>query len=132
MPGEPEERVDHFPDLTHQIIGAAIEVHRELGPGLMESAYEACMVFELTQGGLHVQRQVALPVRFKGHLVDAGYRLDLIVENKVIVELKSVERVEPIHGAQLYTYLRLSGLRVGLLINFNVTALKRGILRRVV
>ena len=115
--------------LTEQVIGAAIEVHRALGPGLLESAYEACLAHELTERGFRHERQVPLPVRYKGVELDCGYRLDLVVEGAVIVELKAAKALEPIHTAQLLTYLRLSGLRVGLLLNFNVPVLKQGIMR---
>ena len=118
-------------DLTSEIIAAAIGVHRELGPGLLESAYEACLAFELAEWGLTVQRQKALPVRYRGVKVDCGYRIDLLVEGKVIIELKAVERLQPIHEAQLLSYLKLSGCKVGLLINFNVKVLKNGIRRLV-
>jgi GxxExxY protein len=117
--------------ITEPIIGAAIEVHRELGPGLLESAYEECFCHELHLRGLNFQRQVELPVAYKGLKLDCGYRLDVVVEDAVIVELKSIEQVSPIHQAQLLTYLRLSGKKVGLLINFNVAVLKNGIVRRV-
>jgi GxxExxY protein len=117
--------------ITEAIIGAAIEVHRELGPGLLESAYEECFCHELHLRGLDFQRQVELPVAYKGLKLDCGYRLDVVVSNAVIVELKSIEQISPIHQAQLLTYLRLSGKRVGLLINFNVAVLKNGIVRRV-
>ena len=117
--------------ITDAIIGAAIEVHRELGPGLLESAYEACLAFELTQRRLRVEQQKSLPVAFKGVKLDCGYRLDLLVESAVIVEIKSVDRLLPIHEAQLLSYLKLSGLNVGLLLNFNVTLLKHGIRRLV-
>ncbi|MCL5406857.1 MAG: GxxExxY protein [Deltaproteobacteria bacterium] len=116
-------------DLTNQIIGAAIAVHRELGPGLLESAYEACLAFELAKRGLRVEQQKPLPVHYQGVDLDCGYRIDLLVEKRVIVELKAVERLEPIHNAQLLSYLKLSGLRLGLLINFNVLVLKNGIKR---
>ena len=106
-------------------------VHRELGPGLLESAYEACLAFELVERGLSVERQKALPVKYRGVNVDCGYRIDLLVEGKVIIELKAVERLEPIHEAQLLSYLKLSGCKVGLLINFNVKVLKSGIRRLV-
>jgi len=115
---------------TEAIIGAAIAVHKELGPGLLESAYEACLAFELSERGLVVERQRALPVVYKDVRVDCGYRVDLVVEG-VMVELKSVERLEPIHEAQLLSYLRLSGYKVGLLINFNAALLKNGIRRLV-
>jgi GxxExxY protein len=117
--------------LTEQIIGAAIEVHRALGPGLLESVYEACLAQELMVRGLRTARQVPLPVRYKGVRVDCGYRVDLWVEGAVIVELKTVAKLEPIHLAQLLSYLRLSGCRVGFVINFNVLQLRSGI-RRVV
>ena len=117
--------------LTEQIIGAAIEVHRALGPGLLESVYEACLAQELMVRGLRTARQVPLPVRYKGVRVDCGYRVDLWVEGAVIAELKTVAKLEPIHLAQLLSYLRLSGCRVGLVINFNVLQLRSGI-RRVV
>jgi len=116
---------------TGPIVGAAIEVHRQLGPGSLESAYEECLCHELHLLGLAFERQVALPVSYKGLQLDCGYKIDLIVEQEVIVELKSVERMLPVHEAQLLTYLKLSGKRVGLLINFNVPLLKQGIIRRV-
>jgi GxxExxY protein len=118
-------------ELTEQIIGAAIEVHRELGPGLLESAYEECLCHELHLREIKFQRQVDLPVRYKGLKLDCGYRLDIVVDDAILVELKSIEQVLPIHQAQLLTYLRLSGKKVGLLINFNVAVLKNGIIRRV-
>src|SRR5438874_1944038 len=117
--------------LTEQIIGAAIEVHRELGPGLLESAYEQCFCHELHLRGLSFQCQLDLPVMYKGLKLDCGYRLDVVVNDSVVIELKSVEQILPIHQAQLLTYLRLSGKKVGLLINFNVAVLKNGIIRRV-
>jgi GxxExxY protein len=117
--------------LTESIIGAAIEVHRELGPGLLESAYEQCFCHELQIRELAFQRQVELPVVYKGLKLDCCYRLDVVVQDSVVVELKSVEHVLPIHQAQLLTYLRLSGKRVGLIINFNVSTLKNGIVRRI-
>jgi GxxExxY protein len=117
---------------TEVIIGAAIDVHRELGSGLLESAYEECFCHELQLRNLNFQRQVELPVEYKGIKLDCGYKLDVVVENVVVVELKSVERILSIHQAQLLTYLRLSGKKVGLLINFNVAVLKNGIVRRVI
>jgi GxxExxY protein len=117
--------------ITDSIISAAIAVHRELGPGLLESAYESCLVYELLQQGLTVERQKALPVNYRGVKVDCGYRIDLLVEDTVIVELKAVDRLEPIHEAQLLSYLKLSGYQIGLLINFNVRMLKQGIRRLV-
>ena len=118
-------------ELTETIIGAAIRVHRELGPGLLESTYEACLSYELVEAGLGVERQVTLPVRYRGVTLDCGYRIDLLVENAVIVELKSVDRLEPIHEAQLLSYLKLSDCNVGLLINFNVKLLRNGIRRMI-
>ena len=117
--------------LTERVIGAAIEVHRALRPGLLESAYEECLAWQLGQAGLAVERQVALPVVYKAVKLDAGYRLDLVVEKQVIVELKTVERLLPIHEAQLLAYLKLSGLHTGLLLNFNAAVLKHGIKRMV-
>ncbi len=118
-------------ELTAKIIGAAIEVHRALGPGLLESVYEECLSHELRLRGIPFSRQVPLPLVYKGVLLEAGCRVDLVVSETVIVELKAAERLLPVHEAQLLTYLRLSGLRVGLLINFNVSVLKTGIVRRV-
>jgi GxxExxY protein len=117
--------------LTHAVIGAALEVHRELGPGILESAYQECMCFELASRGLSVQRQVTLPVIYKTIKLDVGYRPDLIVENQVIVELKCVEKLIRIHEAQVLTYLRLSSIHVGLLINFQSQPLMKGIKRMV-
>jgi GxxExxY protein len=119
-------------ELTDKIIGAAIEVHRELGPGLLESAYEAALAHELALRGVRFARQKEMPVRYKGFLIEVGYRLDLLVEEQVVVELKAVTEMHPIYEAQLITYLRLSNLRVGLLINFNVPRFKEGIIRRIV
>jgi GxxExxY protein len=117
--------------ITYEIIGCAYKVHSELGPGLLESTYEVCLEYELLQKGYRVQRQLALPVVYNDVKLDAGYRIDLLVEDEVIIELKSVEAVLPIHEAQLLTYLKLSGKKLGLLINFNVKNLKEGIMRRV-
>jgi GxxExxY protein len=117
--------------LSEHVIGAAIEVHRELGPGLLESVYEACLVHELCERGLGIERQKALPVRYKSVLVDPGLRLDLIVDRRLIVEIKSVERLERVHEKQLLSYLRLSGCHLGLLVNFNVRLMREGI-RRIV
>jgi GxxExxY protein len=121
-----EARLDQ---ITGSIIGAAIEVHKALGPGLLESAYEAGLAYELAKRGIQVEQQKALPLIYKEVHLDCGYRLDLLVENAVIVEIKSVEQLAPIHTAQLLSYLRLSGHRVGLLINFNVKVLRDGIHR---
>jgi len=118
-------------DITEKIIGAAIDVHRALGPGLLESAYEECLCHELNLTGLTFRRQVELPIRYKGVQLDCGYRVDLVVQEAVIVELKCVEKLLPIHDAQLLTYLRLSGIRVGLLMNFHTPALHQGIIRKV-
>jgi len=115
--------------LTQEIIGSAIEVHKALGPGLLESAYEECLCHELTLRSVPFERQIALPVEYKGVKLDCGYRLDLLVAKVVVVELKAVERIEAIHEAQLLTYLKLGGWTVGLLINFNVSILKNGIKR---
>ena len=117
--------------ISEKIIGCAIKVHRALGPGLLESAYEACLAHELTKAGLHIRRQVPVPIVYDGIKLDAAYQLDLVVEDKIIVELKSVEMLLPIHEAQLITYLKLTGMKLGLLINFNVALLKNGIKRKV-
>jgi GxxExxY protein len=117
--------------LTESILGAAIEVHRALGPGLLESAYEECLCHELALRGLAHRRQAPLSFSYKNVEVDCGYRMDLVIEDAVLLELKCVEKVSPIHEAQLLTYLRLSRLKVGLLINFNVEVLRHGIVRRV-
>lgn len=117
--------------LTGQIIAAAVEVHRELGPGLLESAYHACLCHELATRGIGFLSEVALPVDYKNIRLDCGYKMDLVVAGKIAVEQKSVEKVLPIHHAQLLTYLRLSGMRVGLLINFNVRMLRDGIIRKI-
>jgi GxxExxY protein len=116
-------------EITEKIIGAAIEIHRHLGPGLLESANEECLCCEMSQCGLRFQRQVVSPLRYKGVLFETGYRIDLLVEESVIVEVKSAETLLPVFSAQLLTYLKLSGKRVGLLINFNVPMLKDGIKR---
>jgi GxxExxY protein len=118
-------------EVTGKIVDAAMKVHSILGPGLLEGAYEACLRHELTGRGLKVENQVLLPVEYDGVLVDAGYRLDLFVEDMVIIELKAVDRLAPIHEAQLLTYLKLSRKKVGLLLNFNVVQMKDGIRRMV-
>ena len=115
--------------LSSRIIGAAIEVHKILGPGLLESAYEECICYELSIGGLSLERQKPLAVQYKGISLDCSYRLDVVVENSIILELKSCEKIEPIHKAQLLTYLKLSGIKLGLLLNFNVTLMREGIVR---
>ena len=115
--------------ITETVIGAAIEVHKALGPGLLESAYEACLAYELVQRGLKVEQQKPLPVIYREVRLDCAYRLDLLVEGAVIVELKAVDRLAPVHLAQLLSYLKLADLRVGLLINFHERMLKEGIRR---
>ena len=118
-------------ELTNKIIGAAIEVHKALGPGLLESAYEKCLMKEFELSNISFKSQIELPLEYKGIRVDAGYRIDLIVKEKVIIELKAVESLIPVHEAQLLTYLKLTGIRVGMLMNFNVPVLKDGIKRMV-
>jgi GxxExxY protein len=120
-----------YNSITEAIIGAAIDVHRALGPGLLESAYEQCLCHELRLRGIAFERQRDLPVEYKGCKLDCGYRLDLLVMGMVVVEIKAVEKLEPIHEAQLLTYLRLGRWKLGLLINFNVDVLKHGLKRRV-
>lgn len=117
--------------LTKQIIGAAIEVHSQLGPGLLESTYEVCICHELAARGLAFKRQLDLPVHYKGVALDCGYKIDILVEDKVIWELKAVEAILPVHEAQLLTYLKLSGKRVGFLMNFHVPRMSLGIVRKV-
>lgn len=121
----------HGSALSERIIGLAIDVHRQLGPGLLESAYEECLCFELKQSGIAFDRQVELPIIYKQVRLDCGYRMDIVAERELIIEIKSVERLIPIHDAQMLTYLRLSGYNVGLLMNFNSSALKDD-LRRIV
>lgn len=118
-------------EVTAAVIGAAIEVHRELGPGLLESTYEACLLHELIERGFSVERQKRLPVQYRGVRIDCGYRIDLLVEGQVIVELKAVPRVVAVHTAQMLTYLKLSGLHVGLLLNFHTLRMKDGVHRYV-
>ena len=120
-----------FDDLSKRVIGCAIEVHRELGPGLLESAYEQSLAHELTLNGISFRLQVPQPIQFKGISLECGYRIDLLIEDALIVELKAVEEIKKIHVAQLLTYLRLAEIKVGLLINFNVMKLKDGIQRYV-
>jgi GxxExxY protein len=121
----------HANEITHAVIGAAIEVHRSLGPGLLESAYHECLCKELMLRGIPFERARPLPLEYKGIRLECGYRVDLLVASSVVVEIKSIEAIAPIHEAQLLTYLRLGGWQVGLLINFNVVVLKNGICRRV-
>ncbi len=116
-------------DLTYEIIGCVYKVHSELGPGLLESTYEICLEYELLKVGLTVERQKPLPVNYDGIKLDAGYRIDLLVNDLVLLELKSVEELAPIHKSQVMTYLKLSGLKLGLLLNFNVQDMKKGIVR---
>ena len=122
---------NEFDQITEAVIGAAIEVHRALGPGLLEAVYEECLCHELSLRGIPFRRQVALPVQYKGISLDCGYRLDLLIEGKVVIEIKAIEKILPIHEAQLLTYLKIGGWNGGLLINFNVPLLKLGI-RRIV
>lgn len=118
--------------LTKRIIASAIEVHRTLGPGLLESVYEICLCHELKLIGLNFVQQLSLPIEYKGIKLDAGYRIDLVVENKVIIEIKAVKTILPVHEVQLLTYMKLTGTSVGLLLNFNEAVLKDGIVRRVI
>lgn len=118
-------------DVTERIIAAAIEVHRQLGPGLLESAYEECLCKEFSLREIPFERQKPLPLEYKGLKLDCGYRIDIVAENKVVIELKCVDAIAPVHEAQLLTYLRLSGLKVGLIINFYTAVLKDGIRRMV-
>ena len=118
-----------FDDLSSRVIGCAIEVHRNLGPGLLESAYEQCLCHELNLRGLSFEKQKELPVVYKGLNLDCGYRLDIVVKDAIILELKSCEKIEPIHKAQLLTYLKLSGISLGLILNFNVPIMRDGIIR---
>jgi GxxExxY protein len=120
------KKIEH---IGHQVVGSAIRVHRALGPGLLESAYQACLAFDLSEAGFRVDTEVVLPIDFNGRHVEAGYRIDVIVERSVIIENKVVEHLLPIHAAQIPTYLRLSGVRLGYLLNWNVKLMKRGIHR---
>jgi GxxExxY protein len=131
MPGSTamEPALDDDNALSRRVIGCAIEVHRHLGPGLLESTYEDCLCHELSLAGIAHARQVALPVIYKGVTMAAAYRLDLLVDNRLILEIKSVDRLMPVHEAQMLTYLRMSGMRLGLLMNFNHAVLKDGIKR---
>ncbi len=129
---ENPQTIDYTTRLTRTIIAAAIEVHRALGPGLLEGTYETCLIFELKQAGLKVEWQKVVPVEYKDVKLDCGYRLDLLIEESVVIEVKSVETLAKIHEAQLLTYLKLSKYRIGLLINFNVKILKQGIRRIII
>lgn len=113
--------------LSREIVDCAVEVHRSLGPGLLESAYEQCFCTEIASRGLSFERQVHLPVHYKGSLLECGYRLDVVVDNLVVIEIKSVSKLEPVHVAQLLTYLKLSGMKLGFLLNFNSSLMKNGI-----
>lgn len=115
--------------ISEEIIGAAIEVHRELGPGLLESSYESCLAYELESRGLRIGRQIPVPVMYRGLQIECGYRLDLVVEDEVIVEIKAVEKLIPVHDAQILTYLKLTKIPIGLLLNFNVPLMKQGVRR---
>ena len=121
--------MDEFESLTGEIIGAAIEVHRQLGPGLLESVYEECLAWELTQKGLNVKRQVCIPVRYKELRIEDGYRVDMLINDMVILELKCVDSFLPVHTAQVLTYLKMTGLKLGLLLNFKVDVMRKGIKR---
>ena len=121
----------YYNQLTHDILECCYEVHSELGPGLMESAYEVCLTKELINAGFKVQCQKILPIIYKGKVLNKNYKMDIVVNDLILLELKSVETVLKVHNAQLLSYLRLSGLKLGLLINFNETSLKNGISRRV-
>ena len=120
---------DGLAQLTGRIVGAAIAVHRELGPGLLESAYQACLEYQLSEDRVSFKRQLALPLKYRGVYVDCGYRVDLLVEDSVIVEVKSVDKLAPIHHAQMITYLKLTRCPVGLILNFNATSMRQGIRR---
>jgi GxxExxY protein len=128
MSSQTDER-ERLDVLSNRVIGAALRVHQEIGPGNLERACESCLAFELAEAGLHVDRQVELPLVYKGHRLDCGYRIDLLVEKELIVEVKSIERLERIHHAQLLHYLKHAKLKLGLLINFNVKWLRDGIKR---
>jgi GxxExxY protein len=119
----------HESGLSRQVIGLAIDVHRQLGPGLLESAYEECLCFELKQSGITFERQVPLPVVYKEMRLECGYRIDIVAEREIVIEIKAIEHFLPVHDAQIQTYLRLSGYRIGLLMNFNSVALKDGLRR---
>jgi GxxExxY protein len=126
-----QDHKDKYDQLSYKVIGCAMAVHKVLGPGLLESAYLGCMCHEMTCEGIDFRREVPLPVKYRNCVLDCGYRLDLVIESSLIVELKAVETILPVHEAQLLTYLKLSGMHTGLLINFNVPVLRDGIIRRV-
>jgi GxxExxY protein len=121
--------IQNLNEISYAIIGYAYKVHRQLGPGLLESTYEVCLEYELKKAGLQVQRQVYLPIIYESIKLDAGYKIDLLIENQIIVELKAIDKIAPVHQAQLMAYLKLSGKQLGLLINFNVPDLQQGIKR---
>ena len=121
--------IQNLNEISYAIIGCAYKVHRQIGPGLLESTYEVCLESELKKAGLHVQKQVYLPVIYESIRLDAGYKIDLLIENQIIVELKAIDKIAPVHQAQLMAYLKLSGKQLGLLINFNVPDLQQGIKR---
>ena len=125
-----DSNLDVLNEVSYKIIGSAYKVHRELGPGLLESTYEVCLEYELSLAGLLTERQKILPVIYSGVPLDAGYRIDMLIENQIILEIKSVEEIAPVHKAQLMTYLKLSGLKLGLLLNFNVDNMKT-VIRRI-
>ena len=125
------EELGEYNELTHIVIGAAMDVHRELGPGLLESVYEACLIHELRLRNIKCESQINIPIIYKGQEIAKDFRIDVLVEDKIIIELKSVEKLLPIHEVQLVTYLKLSNKKLGLLINFNVPVLKDGIKRRI-
>ena len=126
-----QPRFEHIDELTHVVIGHAIEVHKALGPGLLESAYEQCMAYELSKAGVPFKMEHALPIAYKEVLLDCGYRLDFLVDDRLVLELKCVEKIAPIHEAQLLSYIKLARVRIGLLINFHVVVLRDGIKRMV-
>ena len=126
-----QEERDYLDSLTNRILNAAIHVHKQLGPGLLESTYETCLKYELNKRGFRVERQKGLPVRYEGITLDCGYRIDLLIDGKVILELKAVDKITDVYVAQLLTYLKLSGCKVGLLLNFNTKLLKSGMRRLV-
>ena len=127
-----QDQMNRLNSITQQIIGAAIAVHKEFGPGLLESVYEVCLMLEMENNGLKVASQVELPLWYKGKLTDKKFRIDLLVEDEIVVELKAVDSLLPIHEAQLLTYMKLTNKHLGLLINFNVPLLKDGIIRRII
>lgn len=121
----------NFDDCSHRVLGAALSVHRELGPGLLESAYQRCLAVELHSIGIRFRREVPIPLLYRGQQIDVSYRADIVIDDQLIVEVKSVQSIEPIHRAQLLTYLKLTQLRTGLLLNFNVPAFRSGVYRLV-